>query len=130
MLFFIADITSYRTKKESELNTVIQLKKQSRFNSAFSVRLSHFHGVARAYIICQYVLATFVIHIFKRTIKSYFINFFLPQPASPIRPTPKRSMVAGSGTGLFVDAVVLGEKSETGLFATAAYIQSPATKSE
>ena len=26
-------------------------------------------------------------------------NFFLPYPASPTRPDPRRSMVAGSGTG-------------------------------
>jgi len=30
---------------------------------------------------------------------SYFLNFFLPNPARPISPEPNRSMVAGSGTG-------------------------------
>src|SRR4030042_4976828 len=31
----------------------------------------------------------------------YFLkNFFLPYPASPINPEPRRSMVAGSGTGV------------------------------
>jgi len=29
----------------------------------------------------------------------YFLNFFLPNPASPTSPAPKRSMVVGSGTG-------------------------------
>jgi len=29
----------------------------------------------------------------------YFLNFFLPNPASPIKPVPNKSMVAGSGTG-------------------------------
>jgi hypothetical protein len=29
----------------------------------------------------------------------YFLNFFLANPANPINPDPKRSMVAGSGTG-------------------------------
>ena len=33
--------------------------------------------------------------------KSYFLkSFFLPKPARPTRPEPRRSMVAGSGTGL------------------------------
>lgn len=29
---------------------------------------------------------------------AFLKNFFLPKPARPIRPVPKRSMVAGSGT--------------------------------
>ena len=29
-----------------------------------------------------------------------FLNFLLPNPVSPIKPEPRRSMVAGSGTGL------------------------------
>ena len=33
----------------------------------------------------------------------YFLeNFFLPYPASPSKPTPKRSMAVGSETGLIV----------------------------
>ena len=33
-------------------------------------------------------------------IRIYFLkNFFLPYPASPINPEPRRSIVAGSGTG-------------------------------
>ena len=28
----------------------------------------------------------------------YFLNFFLPNPANPTKPPPKRSIVAGSGT--------------------------------
>jgi len=28
-----------------------------------------------------------------------FLSFFLPIPARPIRPVPRRSIVAGSGTG-------------------------------
>ena len=36
---------------------------------------------------------------------SYFLNF-LRAPASPIKPVPKRSMVAGSGTALPPPAVV------------------------
>ena len=31
--------------------------------------------------------------------KTYFLkSFFLPKPARPIKPVPRRSMVAGSGT--------------------------------
>jgi len=30
---------------------------------------------------------------------NYLKSFFLPAPARPISPVPKRSMVAGSGTG-------------------------------
>jgi hypothetical protein len=34
----------------------------------------------------------------------YFLkNFFLPYPANPIKPEPRRSMVAGSGTPLVVE---------------------------
>jgi hypothetical protein len=41
-------------------------------------------------------------------IEIYFLkNFFLPYPASPINPDPRRSMVEGSGTGL-----VTGEADE------------------
>jgi len=28
-----------------------------------------------------------------------FLNFFLPNPARPISPVPKRTIVAGSGAG-------------------------------
>ena len=84
----IAELTSSENRKSSAF-----------FDPAFAVRLSHFHGVARAYIICQYVLATFVIHTFKSIITSYFLNFLL-NPTRPINPAHKRSMVLGSGTGL------------------------------
>ncbi len=50
-------------------------------------------------IFLWYALATFVMHTLKSTIPSYFLNFFLPTPASPIKPEPKRSIVAGSGIG-------------------------------
>ncbi len=37
---------------------------------------------------------------FSNYIAIYFLkNFFLPYPASPIKLDPRRSMVAGSGTG-------------------------------
>ncbi len=49
-----------------------QIKRQSPRNPAFSL----FHSLS-----------------------IYFLNnFFLPYPASPINPDPRRSMVAGSGT--------------------------------
>ena len=54
--------------------------------------------LVRTYYVNRYALATFVIHTFKRTITSYYLNFLL-NPARPIRPKPRRSMVAGSGTG-------------------------------
>ena len=36
--------------------------------------------------------------MFKNESAIYFRSFFLPYPASPINPHPRRSMVAGSGT--------------------------------
>jgi hypothetical protein len=40
-------------------------------------------------------------------IENYFLkNFFLPYPASPINPEPRRSMVAGSGTAGAKDVIL------------------------
>jgi len=36
----------------------------------------------------------------KKVSRTYFLNFLLPNPARPTRPAPRRSMVAGSGTGV------------------------------
>jgi hypothetical protein len=43
---------------------------------------------------------------------SYFLNFFLPNPASPINPAPKRRMVVGSGTGKEVSSMVMNDLLE------------------
>jgi hypothetical protein len=44
----------------------------------------------------------------------YFLNFFFPNPASPINPAPKRRMVAGSGTGKEVSSKVMNGLLECG----------------
>ena len=36
------------------------------------------------------------------SVRPYFLNLFLPMPASPIKPVPSSSMVEGSGTGAVV----------------------------
>jgi hypothetical protein len=35
-----------------------------------------------------------------------FLSFFLPMPARPIRPVPRRIIVAGSGTGVVPTAIL------------------------
>jgi len=40
-----------------------------------------------------------------------FLSFFLPTAASPTRPVPNRSMVAGSGTGADVASIPATEES-------------------
>jgi len=46
---------------------------------------------------------------------AYFLNFLRPNPASPISPEPKRSMVAGSGTGFGFIATMMSSKSRSPL---------------
>ena len=43
---------------------------------------------------------------------SYFLNFSLPNPSSPINPAPKRRMVVGSGTGKEVSSMVMNDLLE------------------
>ena len=49
-----------------------------------------------------------------------FLNFF-PKPARPSRPSPRRSMVAGSGTGARYDSI---EYSTPSSFAVNIYVSS------
>lgn len=52
----------------------------------------------------------------KRIITSYFLNFFLPIPAIPIKPEPKRSIVAGSGTEVGAKLMALSRTSAQPIF--------------
>jgi len=53
--------------------------------------------VVRTFNVYRYVLATFVIHTFKRTIIFYFF-YFLLNPANLTNPEPNKRMVVDSGS--------------------------------
>jgi hypothetical protein len=44
-----------------------------------------------------------------------FLNFFLPHPARPISPVPKRRIVAGSGAGALTLTGIIGKHPSSGI---------------
>ena len=104
-----AHAKALKRKREKIFALRAKNRKAERQALPFSVRLSHFLGVARTCNVYQYVSATLLIHTFKEEITSYLF-FFLLNPARPTNPEPKRSMVAGSGMGA---ALVVNEKLST-----------------